>query len=156
MGADLVGEVPGDRAKLETEDIVTELEKSGSVVARLDHQEIGLAQNQESAMGLDRSGKMDLLPFAVRQVGLSECGCRHPTKHELLPDIFLFGLCRTPVEVIPIELRVKALPAQAEDFGCRGAVTVGHLQRCLDVVLLDDRGRLVDELAQRASFRSVR
>jgi hypothetical protein len=85
----MVGEVPADRAQLQAEDILIALEKIGSVVARLDDEKIGLSQDEEGAMGLNRSGKMDLFPFAVRQIGVSECGCRHPTNHEVLPAIFI-------------------------------------------------------------------
>ena len=78
----MVGEVArGSYSSSPTEDILIELEKIGSVVACLDDEEIGLAHHQQSAMGLDRPGKMDLLTLAVRQIGLSECGCRHPTNH---------------------------------------------------------------------------
>ena len=44
------------------------------VLACLDDQAIRLTHHEQGSVRLDRTGEMDLLPLAVREIGLPECG----------------------------------------------------------------------------------
>ena len=56
--------------------IAVEPKKLRRVGARLNDEVVGLADDEQGAMRLDRSGKMNLLPLAIRQIGLPKSGHR--------------------------------------------------------------------------------
>ena len=51
-----------------------EAEEGGGIDARLQDRRAGLVEQQQRAVRLDRAGEVDLLAFAVREVGIAEGG----------------------------------------------------------------------------------
>jgi hypothetical protein len=76
FAGDRAGEGAGDIGEAETRQIAGQAEESGGVFAVLHDDAGGFAAEQQGAVGLDRSGELDLFTLAIREVGGSEPGCR--------------------------------------------------------------------------------
>ncbi len=74
VGAQTLREIAGQICKIHSEQGTLEAEKSCSILAGLNHDLIRFTDDEQSAVWLYGSGEMNLLPLAVRQIGLSEFG----------------------------------------------------------------------------------
>ena len=74
MRADTVGEVAVDGVDGAADRVMREAQERRRVGAGLDDDMAAFPQHQQGAVRLDRPGEVDLLPLAVRKVGLAERG----------------------------------------------------------------------------------
>jgi hypothetical protein len=69
---DALADVAPQLLQRSPKDVMVDSEHGSGVRTRLCDDELGLAYDQEGAMGLDRAGEMDLLQLAIGEIRLAE------------------------------------------------------------------------------------
>jgi hypothetical protein len=84
MGKDTDQQIAIEIGKGHADDLL-QIQKFGSVGAGLNDPMIGFADDQQSAVRLNRARKMNLFPFAVRKIGFSERGGSERMQRQFRP-----------------------------------------------------------------------
>ena len=79
---DPLRQVAPQRRQRQAEDTLRQAQQRAGIGAGLHHQPVRLPYQQQGAVRLDRGGEMDLLPLAVREVGLAEARRREGSLRE--------------------------------------------------------------------------